>query len=75
MITLNQTVKWTFITVNLDFFCENFIFTNIFKGHIFRIINSQLGHDSPTSVNERVILPFREGFAFTKLGIGKSLRK
>ena len=28
---------------------------------------SSLGHDLPTSLNDRVISPFRKGFIFTKL--------
>ena len=32
-------------------FCEGFIFPNSVKRHICDVINSQLGHDLPTSVN------------------------
>ena len=41
-------------------FRQNFIFTNS--------VASVLGHDLhvSTSVNDRVILPFHEGFSFTK---------
>ena len=31
--------------------------------------NSRLRQDLPVSINDRVILPFREGFIFTKLPI------
>ena len=37
-----------------------FIFANIVKRHICDIKNTQLGHDLPMSVNDRVILPFLE---------------
>ena len=47
-------------------FRENFIFANSIKRHICDLRNSRLGHDIPISVNDRVILPFREGFNFTK---------
>ena len=52
-------------TVNSDFFRENFIFANSVKGHIVTVRNSRLRHDLPISVNDRVILPFREDFIFT----------
>ena len=38
-------------------FDENFIFENSVKRHICDIKNSQQGHDLPTSVNDRLILP------------------
>ena len=50
-------------------FWENFIFENSIKRHICNIKNSRLGHDIPISVNDRVILPFHEGFNFKKLRI------
>ena len=43
-------------------FCENFIFVNSIKRHISDVKNSQLRQDLPISINEKVILPFREGF-------------
>ena len=48
-------------------FRENFIFANSIKRHISDVKNSRLGQDLPISKNDRVILPFREGFIFTKL--------
>ena len=48
-------------------FRYNFIFANSVKRHICDVKNSRKGPDLPTSVNDRVILPFREGFIFTKL--------
>ena len=50
-------------------FRENFIFANSNKRHISDVKNSRLRQDLPISINERVILPFREGFIFTKLRI------
>ena len=44
-------------------FHENFIFVNRIKRYICDVRNSQLVHDLPISVNDRVILPFREGFS------------
>ena len=37
--------------------------------HICRIKNLQLGHGLHMSVNDRVILPFCEGFIFAKLSM------
>ena len=42
---------------------------------IFAVKNSRLGHDLPISVNDRVILPFRDGLIFTKLRIRQVSRK
>ena len=50
-------------------FHENFIFANSIKIHICDVRNSRLVHDISVSVNDRVILPFCEGFNFTKLRI------
>ena len=46
---------------------ENFIFANSIKKHISDVKKSRLRQDLPVSVNDRVILPFQEGFIFTKL--------
>ena len=48
-------------TVNSIFFRENCIFANSIKSHICHVRNSRLGQELPTSVNDRVISPFREG--------------
>ena len=49
-------------------FRENFIFTNSIKsGEISDVKNSRLRQDLPISINNRVILPFPEGFIFAKL--------
>ena len=37
--------------------------------------NSRLQQDLPISINDRVILPFREGSIFTKLRVCEVLRK
>ena len=56
-------------------FRENFIFANSVKRHICYGKNSRLGPDLPTSVNDRVIWPFHEGFMFTKLRRWEVLQK
>ena len=50
-------------------FRENFIFANSITRHISDVKNSLQRQDLPKSINDRVILPFREGFIFTKLRI------
>ena len=50
-------------------FRENFIFANSIKIHISDVKNLRLRLDLPISINDRVILSFREGFIFTKLRI------
>ena len=42
------------------------IFVNSVKRHISNVKKSRLGHCLPTSVNDRVVLPFLKGFIFTK---------
>ena len=56
-------------------FRENFIFTNSVKRHIYPVENSRLGHDLPTSANDRLISTFRKDFIFTKLHENKTLVK
>ena len=53
-------------------FRENFIFAISIQRHICDVKNSRHGHDIRRSVNNRVILPNREGFTFTKLRIKPS---
>ena len=48
-------------------FRENFIFGKSVQRHNCHVIISRQGHYLPTSVNDRVISPFREGFIFMKL--------
>ena len=55
-----------------EYFHENFIFANSIKRHISDVKKSRLRQDLPISINDRVILPFREGFIFAKI---KSSRK
>ena len=52
-------------------FRENFIFTNITKRHICDVLNSQIEHFSPISVNDRMNSPFHKDFIFTKLRLCK----
>ena len=52
-------------------FREDFIFAN----SISDVKKSRLRQILPTSMNDRVILPFREGFIFTKLRICEVSRK
>ena len=56
-------------------FCENFILVNSDKRHICSLQTLGLRYDLPISVKKRVILPFREGLIFTKLGICEVSRK
>ena len=56
-------------------FRENFIFAHIIKIHISDLKKSRLRQDLPILINDRVILPFREGFIFTKLRIYEVSRK
>ena len=57
------------VTVNSE------ISPNSIKRHICDAKNLRLGHDLPSSVDERMILLFREGFIFTKLRICEVSRK
>ena len=54
-------------TVNSEIFARILFSRIALKGHIWDIRNSRLGHDIPISVNDRVILPFHEGFNFTEI--------
>ena len=56
-------------------FLENFIFMNSIKRHISDVKNLRLRQDIPISINNRVIVPFREGFTFMKLCICEVSRK
>ena len=58
----------------------NFIFANCIKRHISDVENSRLRQDLPISINDRVILPFREGlfsriFTYAKFRENKVLAK
>ena len=52
--------------VNLEIFVR-ILFLLIALRHICHVKNSRLGHDLPTSLNDRVILTFCDGLIFTKL--------
>ena len=54
-------------TVDSEIFARILFFDNCIKRLISDVKNSLLRQDLPTSINDRVILPFREGFIFTKL--------
>ena len=56
-------------------FRETLILAIHVKSRILDVKNSRLGCDLPISVDDRVILPFREGFIFTKLHKNKPSRK
>ena len=56
-------------------FRENFIFANSIKRHISDVKNSRLRQYLPIAINDRVILPFREVYIFTKLRICEVSRK
>ena len=78
IILIEPSAGVTIYYCRLGNFHENFIFANSIKRHISDVKNWQLRHDLPISINDRVILPFREGFIFTKLRSFpkiKSLRK
>ena len=53
-------------TVDSEIFAR-FIFAKSFKRHTSDVKNPRLRQDLPISIKDRVILPFREGFIFTKL--------
>ena len=53
--------------LNWEIFRENFIFANCAKRHICNVSNSRLGHELPTSINDRLISTFREDFIFAKI--------
>ena len=56
-------------------FRQDFIFAYKVKRHTCHAKKSQLGHDLHTSVNDRVISPFREGFILPKLRTGEISRR
>ena len=51
------------------------MFSNGIKRHISDVKKSRLRQDLPISINERVILPFRDSFIYTKLRICDVSRK
>ena len=57
--------RFTINYCRFGYFCENSIFVNSIKRHKSDVKNSRLWQDLPIS-NDRVILPFREGFIFRK---------
>ena len=73
LLTLQDILNWKMQVIEqycrFGNFRENLIFAKSIKIHISVVKNSRLRQDLPISVNDRVILPFREGFIFTKLRI------
>ena len=63
-IVSKERGKTTQIYCRFGIFRENIIFANSIKIHISDVENSRLRQDLSKSINERVILPFREGFYF-----------
>ena len=51
-------------TVDFEIFAR--VFANSIKRHISDVKSSRLRQDLPISIKDRVILPFCEGFIFTK---------
>ena len=64
-----ETIHVFFVYCWFGNFRENFIFANSIKRHMSDMKSSRLRQDLPISIIEIVILPFREGFIFTKLCI------
>ena len=56
-------------TVDSENFVRILFSRNCIKRHISDVKNLRLRQDLPISINDRVILPFREGFIFMKLRI------
>ena len=56
-------------TVDSENFVRILFSRNCIKRHISDVNNLRLRQDLPISINDRVILPFREGFIFMKLRI------
>ena len=56
-------------------FCENFIFANSVKTHLFDVEIRDKGVIYLLSINDRVISPIREDFIFTKFPENKTLAK
>ena len=61
--------------VDLEIFMRILFSRNSIKSHISDVKKLRLWQDLPISINNRVILPFCEGFIFTKLRICEVSRK
>ena len=80
LVALLNLSSWCLVMVERLFLavpqgCLQFVIV-VFPDHThyyWDIKNSRLGHDLPTSVNERVNAPFREGFIFEQLRIHEVL--
>ena len=62
-------------TVDSEIFARIFVFAKSIKRHISDVNNARLRKDLPISISDIVILPFCEGFIFTKLRIREVSRK
>ena len=60
-LNFSSAMKQTTFTENLEIFVRILISQITSKG-IFATLKIRLGHDLPTSVNDRMISSFREGF-------------
>ena len=61
-------------TVNSEILAR-ILFSRKAQRTFVKLKKSRIGHDLPTSVNDSVISPFREGFIFTKLRSSEVSRK
>ena len=74
-IGINQDLKRQRITVDSEIFARFLFSRKTLKDILVTLKNPRLRQDLPISINERVILPFREGFIFTKFRENKVLAK
>ena len=59
--------RMSLISYLIVYTVDSEIFANSMERHISDVKNMGLRQDLHISINDRVILPFREGFIFTKL--------
>ena len=62
----SKTRQACFLYCRFGNFRENFIFANSSKGDISDVKNSRVRQGLPISINDRVILPFRENTVVAK---------
>ena len=63
------------ITVSSENFARILFSRVVLKGIFATLKKSRLGHDLPTPVNARMILPFRKGVIFAKLRMHAKFRE
>ena len=73
--TTIKSNKLSMISVNAEYFARIFVFANNVKRHNCYVKNSRIRHGLLTSVNDRVISSFHEGFIFTKFHENKTIAK